>query len=86
MISVADIMAEGRMHARVQHNDVTIPNFNFYVSASSRLVMGVNLSDALGFTVFDSHNTHILVIDQSLSNVTSSQYPELTKEIGCIKG
>ena len=83
----SDISSLGRMHCTVQYKDVVLPNFEFYVSASGRSVMGVDLFDALGFKVFDPRDTHISVVDQqSQSSVSLRQFPELVSGFGCIKG
>ncbi len=80
-----EIATVGCMSATVQYGDVIVPDFQFYVSASGRSIIGVDLFDALGFKVTDPLDAHIASVEHGTS-VTLQQYPELTKEFGCITG
>lgn len=80
-----DIVTVGCIRVTVQYADVTLPDFLFYVSASGMSVIGVDLFDALGFKVTDPLEARIAAVQQG-TTVTLQQYPELTKEFGCITG
>ena len=78
----SDIEALGYVWCKVQYYSSTLPDFTFYVTMGNS-VMGVDLSNALGFRVRDSHDMCISTVH---STVSLQQYPELLKGFGQITG
>ena len=79
---VAIIEALGYVWCKVQYYSSTLLDFTFYVTMGNS-VMGVDLSNALGFRVRDSHDMCISTVH---STVLLQQYPELLKGFGQITG
>jgi hypothetical protein len=78
----SDIAALGCIQCSVQYYSSTLPDFTFYVTMGNS-VMGVDLFDALEFSVRDPRDVCISTVQ---SAVSLQQYPELLKGFGQITG